>query len=67
MFKWFKYISKGIAIINVLAVEIPRVIEDGQISVQEMANIVTAICLAGGWKVNVKVPKDISEALIEVR
>lgn len=64
MAKGFRYLMRGLSIMSVLTVNLPMALSDGEFTVQEMAELVKAIGDAGGWKLNISVPPEVSATVL---
>lgn len=64
MAKGLKYLMRGLSIMSVLTVKLPLALSDGQLTVQEMADLAKAIGDAGGWKLNINVPPEVATTVL---
>lgn len=61
---WMVHLQKGMAVIGLLFVEMPRVMADGKLTISELVEIFTAICQICGWSVEYKIPPKVKDVII---
>ena len=66
MAKWLRYVMRAMAIGNIIAVILPKIMADGKITVAEMAEFFQAVLDAAGWKTHIELPKDFVDVGFDV-
>jgi hypothetical protein len=60
-------ITKGLAVVGVVTVKMPKILLDEKITVKEMADLTTDICGAIGWKTSITLPQDAKDTPLAIR
>jgi len=57
---WFKYLSRGITVAGLLAVELPKILADGKVTVKEMTDFFVKVAGVFGFPVSLDIPTDMN-------
>lgn len=64
MNKYMKYVTRAMSITGILMTQLPAIVADGKISVEEMSQLIVSICQACGWKVELEIPDSLKGAVV---
>lgn len=67
IFKYFGYITKGIAIMSALTIEIPTIVADGKVTVDEIVALFKKVCEIGGWSMIIDVPASVANEIVTIK
>jgi len=63
---WLKAFFKGKAVFNIVVEFIPRACADGKLTIEEITELVTKISNVFDYKIEIQIPNDISNKVINV-
>ena len=63
---WFKLLFTGKAVFNIIVNDIPEVMEDNKISLNEIINLIIKIASVFNYKIEFEIPKDMKSTAIDV-
>jgi hypothetical protein len=65
MFKYIKYIKRAFALGTLLAFEVPKIMEDGKVTIDEIVDFAKQVFEIGGWKAHFEVPKELKNKSLD--
>lgn len=66
MFKWFKYISLGAAVMTIAAEQMPAALADGKLTVGEIVDMFSLVAGAAGYPVQLQLPPELQDQTVAV-
>lgn len=64
--KWFHYFRRGLAVVGILSVELPKAMKDGKLTVQEITDIFLQVCAVCDWDIAINVPPEIVNTVVAI-
>jgi hypothetical protein len=65
MGKKFRYFLRALSLMKLIAFKMPQYLEDGKLTVTEMAVFIRSVLEIGGWKSHLVVPDSLMDATVE--
>ena len=66
MLKYWKYVRRGLSVMAILATEIPTILEDGKVTVDEIVSMMKLICNVCNWDIEFDVPVEVKEIAVGI-
>uniref|UniRef100_A0A6M3JVC5 Uncharacterized protein n=1 Tax=viral metagenome TaxID=1070528 RepID=A0A6M3JVC5_9ZZZZ len=60
------WLTKGMAVMGILMVDLPAALSDGKLTIQEMANIMAKVALVFGITLEINVPAELMAKAVAV-
>jgi hypothetical protein len=64
MSKYLRYVMRAFALASLLAEVIPKYLEDGKITLDELVDLARRVLEIGGWKAEFDVPENVKDIVV---
>jgi len=63
---WFKLLMAGKKVLDVVVTYIPKALDDGKVSMDEVSTLIMKIAIIFDYKIELTIPDDLKDKVIEV-